>query len=88
MLDLVQPLAAGRQLLGLAGKTRRDAPGRKGSIAKGYSRGSQLFSGAFFCIAAALSPTAEQSIPPRTLLIGGERRGSGQWLAAEPARAC
>jgi hypothetical protein len=61
MLDLVQPLAAGRQLLGLAGKTRRDAPGRKGSIAKGYSRGSQLF---FGCTTQGLDyPRSAQRFP-------------------------
>src|SRR5262245_10391608 len=31
MLDLMQPLAAGRQLLGFGWKTRRDEPSREGA---------------------------------------------------------
>jgi hypothetical protein len=32
VLDFVQPLAAGRQLVGLCGKARRDEPGREGTL--------------------------------------------------------
>src|SRR5215831_11115694 len=32
MLDLVQPLAAGGQRVGLGGEARRDEPGRKGTL--------------------------------------------------------
>src|SRR6516225_352533 len=32
VLDLVQPLAAGRQLIGLSRKARRDEPGREGTL--------------------------------------------------------
>jgi hypothetical protein len=32
MLDLVQPLAAGRQLMGFGWKARRDEPGREGAL--------------------------------------------------------
>ena len=32
VLDLVQPLAAGRQLRGLCRKARRDEPGRQGTL--------------------------------------------------------
>jgi len=32
MLDLMQPLAAGRQLVGFGGKARRDEPGREGRL--------------------------------------------------------
>jgi hypothetical protein len=31
MLDLVQPIAAGRQLVGFGWEARRDEPGRKGA---------------------------------------------------------
>ena len=31
MLDLMQPLAAGRQLVGFGWETRRDEPGREGA---------------------------------------------------------
>jgi len=32
MLDLVQPLAAGRQFIGFGRKARRDEPGREGTL--------------------------------------------------------
>ena len=32
VLDLVQPLAAGRQLVGFGGEARRDEPGREGTL--------------------------------------------------------
>jgi hypothetical protein len=32
MLDLVQPLAAGWQLIGFGWKARRDEPGREGAL--------------------------------------------------------
>ena len=32
MLDLVQPQAAGRQLIGFGGEARRDEPGREGTL--------------------------------------------------------
>jgi hypothetical protein len=32
VLDLVQPLAAGRQLRGFCRKARRDEPGRQGTL--------------------------------------------------------
>ena len=32
MLDFVQPLAAGRQLVGFGWKARRDEPGREGTL--------------------------------------------------------
>jgi hypothetical protein len=32
MLDLVQPLAAGRQLIGFGWEARRDEPGRDGTL--------------------------------------------------------
>jgi hypothetical protein len=48
VLDLVQPLAAGRQLRGLCRKARRDEPRRQvtlqhAPIVKDYSRASQPF---------------------------------------------
>jgi hypothetical protein len=48
MFDLMQSLAAGRQLRGFGWKARRDEPGRRVRcnivpIAKGYSRASQSF---------------------------------------------
>src|SRR5262249_52143265 len=32
MFDLMQPMAAGRQLIGFCWKTRRDEPGRQGTL--------------------------------------------------------
>jgi hypothetical protein len=32
VLDLVQPLAAGRQLIGFGWEARRDEPGRQGTL--------------------------------------------------------
>jgi hypothetical protein len=49
MLDLVQPMAAGRQLVGFGWEARRDEPGRKGAhnnimpMVRDYSRASQSF---------------------------------------------
>src|SRR5262249_57427538 len=36
MLDLVQPQAAGRQLIGFGGEARRDEPGREGRLQHAY----------------------------------------------------
>ena len=36
MLDLVQPLAAGRQFIGFGRKARRDEPERKGTLQHAY----------------------------------------------------
>jgi hypothetical protein len=45
MLDLAQPLAAGWQFIGFAGKTRRDEPGREGT----HQHADEIQGGNNFC---------------------------------------